>query len=281
MFSLVLCTINRQAELDKFFEYLAKQTAEYQLIIVDQNNDDRVNTLLKKHRLKGQVNHLKTKPIGLSKARNIGLKEVQGDIVAFPDDDCWYRADLLSEIEQRFASHPQFDFLTFKTCDEHMVPSAGMFLSYDADISTQNILSAGNSCGLFIRRKAQAAVGGFDERLGVGSNTTYGAGEEADFMLKACAAGFKGHYFSDLYVHHPNIPLDGDRAINRAKKYAPGLGLLFRRHHFPATMVSWRIIKPFLGGIFFGLTFQFSKAKYKFIWSQGLIKGYFSPTELL
>ena len=35
---------------------------------------------------------------GLSRARNAGLRMIAGDIVSFPDDDCWYPPDLLQRV---------------------------------------------------------------------------------------------------------------------------------------------------------------------------------------
>lgn len=276
MFSLVLCTINRPRELERFIDSLARQTEPYELIIVDQNQDDSTAKILQAHKLTGTVHHLRHQPMGLSKARNIGLQKISGDIVAFPDDDCWYPDGLLTDIQRIFDEQTEYDLITCQTRDENMQPSIGMFLDHDADITVRNILSAGNSNGIFVRRRAQSAVATFDENLGVGSQTKFGAGEEADFILRVLAAGYKGRFISTLHVHHPEVQLDSGRALDRAKKYAPGLGLLFRRHNFPAATVGWRILKPFLGGLVYAATLQWAKAQYKLTWSRGLLQGYFS-----
>jgi glycosyltransferase involved in cell wall biosynthesis len=46
---------------------------------------------------KCKIKHLVTQP-GLSRARNLGLKAVSAEVVAFPDDDCWYPATLLEQV---------------------------------------------------------------------------------------------------------------------------------------------------------------------------------------
>ena len=56
---------------------------------VRQNLYDRLlNTIVScSDRL--SIIHL-TSPLGLSRAPNVGIKKITGDIVGFPDNDCWY-----------------------------------------------------------------------------------------------------------------------------------------------------------------------------------------------
>lgn len=49
--------------------------------------------------------YLLTNPCSLSKARNIGLDYVEGEYIAFPDDDCWYEPDTLSKVLNQLEFH--------------------------------------------------------------------------------------------------------------------------------------------------------------------------------
>src|SRR5688500_3859694 len=75
-----------------------------ELVIVDQGQDyNRLSALLLEPRW-FRILHLSSKP-GLSRARNLGLAHITGDIVAFPDDDGWYPETLLSSVVERFRSN--------------------------------------------------------------------------------------------------------------------------------------------------------------------------------
>jgi glycosyltransferase involved in cell wall biosynthesis len=89
-FSLVLATVGRTQEVARFLDSLARQTyRDFELIVVDQNPDDRLVELLRPFELRFPIIHLRCER-GVSRARNLGPKYVSGDIVGFPDDDCWY-----------------------------------------------------------------------------------------------------------------------------------------------------------------------------------------------
>ena len=104
--SLVLATKNRVKEVTNFVQSRAQQqSANFELIVVDQNKDDRVKANLIQPKFPFPILHLRSEP-GLSRARNVGIAFATGDIIAFPDDDCWYPADLLSRVVSEFQSHP-------------------------------------------------------------------------------------------------------------------------------------------------------------------------------
>ncbi|WP_372764334.1 glycosyltransferase family 2 protein, partial [Litorivivens sp.] len=116
-YSLILATIGRSIEVERFLASLDRQTyRSFELIVVDQNDDDRVSSMLESYRDNFEIIYLKSKP-GLSIARNRGLQEVSGDIVAFPDDDCWYPPNLLEAITQIFSRY-DIDIVTGQSRDE-------------------------------------------------------------------------------------------------------------------------------------------------------------------
>ena len=89
-FSLILATLNRTGEVDYLLKTLDRQTyRNFELIVVDQNADDRLVPLLAPYQANFPILHLQSAK-GLSRARNVALEHVSGDIVAFPDDDCAY-----------------------------------------------------------------------------------------------------------------------------------------------------------------------------------------------
>lgn len=99
-FSLILATIGRTEELKRFLASLDKQTLRrFELIMADQNPDDRIKPLLEPYQDHFPIMHLhRPTERGASKARNVGLQHANGDVLTFPDDDCWYLPQLLEKI---------------------------------------------------------------------------------------------------------------------------------------------------------------------------------------
>ena len=50
-------------------------------------------------------------------ARNAGLAAASGEIIAFPDDDCWYPVDLLNRIDDWFNANSQYAVLAVGALD--------------------------------------------------------------------------------------------------------------------------------------------------------------------
>jgi glycosyltransferase involved in cell wall biosynthesis len=100
MISLLVATLGRVDELNRLLASLENQDAGFEVLVVDQNPDDRLAPVLAAHsRLAAR--HLRSER-GLSRARNVGLRAAQGDLIAIPDDDCWYPAGLLARVEEWF-----------------------------------------------------------------------------------------------------------------------------------------------------------------------------------
>ena len=173
--SLILATKGRVEEFAKCVHSLSRQTgAEVELIVVDQNRDDRLQPILAA--LPFPVLHLRSEP-GLSRARNAGLTAATGDIVAFPDDDCWYPDDLLSRVADFFAKNPAADGLTGRSEDGEGKASGGSFSMQPSPVTVRDVWKMGISYTIFLRAAVCAAVGPFDEELGVGAGTRFGSGK--------------------------------------------------------------------------------------------------------
>jgi GT2 family glycosyltransferase len=71
---------------------------EYQVIVVDNNSDDETPNLIQRF----PVHFLTERRIGMCWARNRGLEEAQGEIIAFTDADCVVSATWLRELVAGF-----------------------------------------------------------------------------------------------------------------------------------------------------------------------------------
>lgn len=205
-FSLILCTLGpRKKELNDFFYSLNEQSFnlnDIELIIVDQNKDDENLEVLNNYpEVRSITTYLKSKK-GLSLSRNVGMSNATGEIVCFPDDDCIYEENILSSVYEYFKLNQGISFISTNSQDpECSLRSLVNFPKFDVGINTRHLI--GCSFTLFFRHDFISSVKYFEEQMGVGTHTIYGAGEEHDFMLRGMSLGHVGVFIHDLFVYHP------------------------------------------------------------------------------
>ncbi len=231
--SLVMGTVGRTRELQVFLDALGGQFSDrVELVIVDQNPDRRVPSLLAERREAIPIRLIRVPWRGLSRARNVGVRQARGAILGFPDDDCWYPPGLIDQVLEWFAEHREADGLTCRVTDERGRHSAGGLMSATSHwVSRANIWRSAVSPGLFVRRRLYDAVGGFDERLGRGAATPWGSGEETDCLLRAMNAGRRIFYDADLVVGHPQT-IGRRPRVTRAWSYGRGMGFVLCKNDY-------------------------------------------------
>ena len=258
--SLVLATVGRVDDVGRLVQSLIAQTSSaFELIVVDQNDDDRLRPHVQTARQAGlAVNHVRQRPPNLSAARNLGITQALGDIVAFPDDDCWYETDLIASIHAAFAAHPNWDGVVATWVEQ----SAGSGVDLQPEMldsrKWRNYRGGdASSISLFIKMALFKDLGGFDSRLGVGQ--WFGAGEEIDLIFRALAAdALLGrwpvarvhHQFWASHVDQPGITW---RSILRRSR---GTGALYIKHQLPTLVILRGIFSPL-----FKATFQWTGLK--------------------
>src|SRR3954468_87582 len=99
-FLLVISTLGRTSELRRFLQSACAQTySRFEVVVVDQNDDDRVERVLAEFDQVLQIRLVKSARRGLALGRNIGLNIASdADVITFPDDDCWYPPQLLARV---------------------------------------------------------------------------------------------------------------------------------------------------------------------------------------
>jgi glycosyltransferase involved in cell wall biosynthesis len=233
-FDLLVATVGRTAELGRLIESLVHQPYRpLRLIVVDQNEDDRIGPVLS--RLPEDVPSLRlsSKP-GLSRARNVGLEHVEGDVVAFADDDCWYDPTLIVRVAELLEANPQWGGVTGRTVDHAGRPSGARWGTRRGPIDRFNVWFRAMSCTIFLRREVVEAVGGFDEELGPGAGTGFDSGDETDYLLRALEGGTTLWYEPSLSVFHPDNRLERtEETIASASSYGAGMGRVLQKHRYP------------------------------------------------
>lgn len=272
-FSLVLATVNRTRELASFLESLARQTyRDFELIIVDQNLDNRLIPICRAYQEKFPIIHLRSEA-GLSRARNVGLYHATGEVIAFPDDDCIYPRDLLERVAGFLSVHPAVDGITGCAVRNDGRPCCGRWDRQSGFLNRWNVWIRGISITLFLRRKVIEDIGYFDESLGVGANTPWGSGEETDLLLRALSRGYSVFYDPTLKVIHPDKMLDASTVV-RARSYGRGMGRVMRKHGYPIWYWFYYLLRPLGGAILAIIMGRFRKASYHWETLLGRYEGY-------
>ena len=248
-FSLITATVDRTEDVFRLCESLQSQHhRDFELILVDQNEDDRLLPIVGEFRKRMSIVHLRCAR-GLSRARNIGLAAAAGRIVAFPDDDCVYQPDLLSNLARVFEDSPNLDGATCAALTEtgelhRRWPKQGSALT------RFNLFRRSISYSIFLRTGGARVIVGFDVALGLGSGRTPWLGdEEHDFLIRGIIRGFSFVYFPQFGVIHPDRSPRSE-ATHLARKYGESMAIMWemKKYQYPLWFAIY-IVGLSVGGL--------------------------------
>jgi glycosyltransferase involved in cell wall biosynthesis len=237
-----------------------------EVIVVDQNLDDRLVPIIESARNKLEINHIRMDPCGVSAARNAGFRAASGTLVSFPDDDCWYPPTLVADVETWFKEHPDYNVLAVACLDESGVRSGNRWFQEECDLKVSNSLRTTMMPTLFFHCTPAMREVLFDEALNFG--------EDTDFCLRQLKTGVKGRLDSKLNIFHPcRDMLSGTVTADRAVKYGSGMGVLVRRH---ATLFLWVALLTYdlARAAIVACRGRMHDARIVFAHARGLTKGY-------
>lgn len=249
--SLVMATVGRTEEVWRMIRSLVTQSDPgFELIIVDQNPDDRLAPHIQAGLFRGlDIRHVRLEPPSLSAARNLGISLARYEILGFPDDDCWYEQNVIENIRSRFVSEPELGGVVGRW--EEQAKGLGR-PQVTGQLSSQAWRrfrgGEASSIALFFQRKLFDALGGFDERLGVGR--WYGAGEETDFLLRALASGARLVHAPEARVHHhfsaEQQHYEWRVACRHIRRRARGTGAIYAKHRLDSYVIIRGCSAPLL-----------------------------------
>ena len=257
-YSLAVCTYNRATKLRRLLgsiEGALRQTTQgaWEVLVVDNNSSDFTQDICRKYADRIPLIYIFEGEQGLSNARNRAISECSGNLLLFTDDDVivnenWLRAYEEGSGEYAAASYfggrvlplwetPRPSWLK----DERMPLLGGLFVHYDLGESSQWLGDEDPNpfgASFAIRRDLFDRVGLFRRDLGVNGEVP-GRGEEAEYLARARAAGFRGAYLAEAVCHHPVEP---DRlSIGYLYRYGVQKGIAearMRQHPGPGSIVN-------------------------------------------
>ena len=226
--SIILATANGAKIIADTLTSISKITCSadnsVQLIVIDQSFDDKTYNVLMQYSKKINIVYFHSLKKGLSHSRNLGLDFVDGDIVCFGDDDCFYENELLSKLERVF-SKGKYDLVSTGV----YIPASNNLTTYTkykvpVSLSCFNIVGRVTSISIFINTAALLKEKiRFNDELGLGA--LYSSCEEIDLVYRFLEFNFRGFYDPRIRVFHENP--DGYDA-EKTYQYALGHGALTR-----------------------------------------------------
>ena len=253
--SVVICTRNRSQQIENCLRSLElQQYPNFEIIVVD--NSQGMNSL--RNRIAARKTSVKCRyvmepKVGLSRARNTGVKASSGDIVAFLDDDEEPDKFWLAELARGFARGTNIGCVSgmivpmrLETRAQERFEELGGH-SKGRGFSSSVFSKQGPQSPLFprppfgaggnmaFRREALAKIGGFDVALGVG--TPARAGEDTLALTLTLLNEYCIAYEPSAFVRHDHYELEKD-LCRQLRGYGVGITAFYTAliRHQPSTI---------------------------------------------
>jgi len=216
----ILCTYNRCQSLAKTLDSLAAsilpETIEWEVLVVDNNSTDQTRSVLEdfSRRYPGRFRYVFEPRQGLSRARNTGIHESKGDILAFVDDDVTVEQDWLQNLTACLHDGA-WAGAGGRTLPKQTVPLPSWFWSgslgdlhsvaaavFDLGDEPRQLDCPPYGTNMAFRRAMFEKYGDFRTDLGRSGKSLMG-GEDTEFGHRLLKAGERLRYEPSAIVYHP------------------------------------------------------------------------------
>lgn len=211
---------------------LACDDDHFTVTVVDQSDDTATAEALAAIG-DDRVRHVPTDTRGAANARNVGVAETTGAVIAFTDDDCRVDRGWIGAFRSSLADPTVgmvFGAVVKGETDDPTAEAAEFHPGRNRVFTDLPPVSEpwGISASVAIRRSVFDEVGGFDAMLGPGAPINTG-GEDSDLFIRVLAAGHTVAATADTEVVHLGFR-SGDEASQLYRGYAYALGAVFTKH---------------------------------------------------
>jgi glycosyltransferase involved in cell wall biosynthesis len=233
--TVLFSTFNGQHTLPRMLDTLERLEAPaggWNVVAVDNGSTDDSTKLLNQRVANLPMTVISEPRRGKNVALNVGLKFVEGDIVALTDDDVILSPDWLISIEQIATQQPDYDIFGGAIVPVWEEPPPDWVLRcvpkgllsctsfQDGPIAPNFIWGPSMAVRTAVFRDLK-----FNEGIGPNGSQFYAMGSEGEFVVRAASRGHQCWHFSSSPVGHIIRPyqLQPERLLQR--RYNLGRGL--------------------------------------------------------
>jgi glycosyltransferase involved in cell wall biosynthesis len=231
--SLIVTTINSYENLYRLFNSLRHQTLPkkyFEIIFIDQSVSNNLHNLIFTFS-DLSINYLPHKIDTLSKIRNYGISNSKGNIIGFPDDDCWYYPETLLNVYNHFNSNTDCISLCGRIFDKNTNTNlVKKWPSKNTIVNSWNFYFLASATTLFTKNKLY-----FNEEIGPG--TKYGSCEDVDYFFKLMKNKFF-FYNINIIVMHPKMNAH-ELSEYKSLNYGLGFGYFFKNNFTPINFILY------------------------------------------
>lgn len=172
--------------------------AEFNLLIINQTSQDKllVSTF-------ENVNVINSFEKGLSKSRNLAIKNAKKTLLILTDDDVIFQSGFELEVLKAFNSEGNYDGFRFEFLNGKGNLAKKYPKHFEEHLTQFEILNSSSVELVFKRESIKKADLNFDENFGLG--TDFFMGEEAVFISDAIKKGLKIGFFPKILVAHSHL----------------------------------------------------------------------------
>jgi cellulose synthase/poly-beta-1,6-N-acetylglucosamine synthase-like glycosyltransferase len=222
------------------FQRLNYDKSKIEVIVVDGDSKDGTREVVKKYPVKLIIE----RKDGLNAARNAGIRNSNGEIIAFTDCDCIVSSGWIRKIVENFKD-PQVscvggsakgrdnDFVS-QYADNSLVPLMPFFKKREELDMIRPFLHHPAGCNMAFRRKALKEVGYFDEGIQYGF-------DDVEFIERVCKAGYKMVLDPDILVWHKHRSTLKE-FLKQNFNYGRGSGVLLKRRGAKNIVSTWSFL---------------------------------------
>jgi glycosyltransferase involved in cell wall biosynthesis len=233
--SVLVCTRNRAPALAKTLPTLLAQPQceqyDYEVIVVDNASTDETRQVIENFaRTQQRLRYLYEARAGLSYARNVAVRNSQGELLAFTDDDVLVTENWLAEIHREFASDPGLHLLGGRVllARPELRQVAQLDVAERRVVRYPHPVDVAMGANMAFRRRLFEEIGLFDVRLGAGR--FFAGGEEAEIFYRALKAGHYLLYAPNVLVYHDHDRVTVEQACRLEYGYGKGFAAYLLKH---------------------------------------------------